>query len=116
MSAIPFDRKIVSISPKRQITIPQKYFKMLGFENEAECILRGNELVIKPVQILSDSEFSEQILEELIDSGLSGHELLEAFKAKQADVKYAVKNMIAEAKKVAEGKAEYATMDDVFKE
>jgi hypothetical protein len=24
--------------------------------------------------------------------------------------------MIAEAKKVAEGKAEYATMDDVFKE
>ena len=59
MSAIPFDRKIVSISPKRQITIPQKYFKMLGFENEAECILRGNELVIKPVQILSDSEFSQ---------------------------------------------------------
>ena len=116
MSAIPFDRKIVSISPKRQITIPQKYFKMLGFENEAECILRGNELVLKPVQILSDSEFSEQILEELIDSGLSGHELLEAFKAKQADVKYAVKNMIAEAKNVAEGKAEYATMDDVFKE
>ena len=31
------DRKIVSISSKRQITIPQKFFNLLGFGNEAEC-------------------------------------------------------------------------------
>ena len=44
------ERKKVSISAKRQITIPQKFFTMLGFDNEAECILRGNELVIRPVK------------------------------------------------------------------
>ena len=32
------DRKIISISSKRQITIPQKFFNLLGFENEAECV------------------------------------------------------------------------------
>ena len=34
--------KKVSISAKRQITIPQKFFALLGFENEAECAIRGN--------------------------------------------------------------------------
>ena len=31
------ERKKVSISAKRQITIPQKFFTMLGFDDEAEC-------------------------------------------------------------------------------
>ena len=44
------ERKKVSISAKRQITIPQKFFTTLGFDDEAECILRGNELVIRPVK------------------------------------------------------------------
>ena len=30
------DKKTVSISSKRQITIPLKFFNKLGFENEAE--------------------------------------------------------------------------------
>ena len=45
----PMERKRVAISAKRQITIPQKYFKSLGFDTEAECIVRGNELVLRPV-------------------------------------------------------------------
>lgn len=44
------ESKKVSISSKRQITIPQKFFTLLGFNTEAECIMRGNELVLRPVK------------------------------------------------------------------
>ena len=77
------ERKKVSISAKRQITIPQKFFTMLGFDDEAECILRGNELVIRPVKESSGGEFAEQILTDLVKRGLSGDELIKAFKAEQ---------------------------------
>ena len=36
------NRKILSISSKRQITIPQKFYQTLGFGDEAECVMRGN--------------------------------------------------------------------------
>ena len=42
---VPMEMKKVSISAKRQITIPQKFFTMLGFDTEAECIVRGNDLL-----------------------------------------------------------------------
>ena len=52
------EKKIVSISSKRQITIPQKFFTMLGFTNEAECMVRGNELVIRPARQYAGGEFA----------------------------------------------------------
>lgn len=65
------DIKKVSISAKRQITIPQKFFTLLGFDDEAECVVRGNELVIRPVRNNSGGEFAEQILADLIAEGLN---------------------------------------------
>lgn len=111
---IMMDKKIVSISSKRQITIPQKFFSMLGFTNEAECIVRGNELVIRPVRSNSGGEFAEQILADLIAQGLSGNELLKEFKCAQAKVRPSVEAMIAEADEVALGKGEYYSYDDIF--
>lgn len=108
------DKKIVSISSKRQITIPQKFFSMLGFSDEAECVVRGNELVIRPVKCNYGGEFAEQILAELIKDGLSGDELLKEFKTKQAQVRPAVEAMIQEAQDVAIGVGEYSTYDDIF--
>ena len=108
------EKKIVSISSKRQITIPQKFFAMLGFTDEAECIVRGNELVIRPARQNAGGEFAEQILAELIAQGLSGDALLRAFKAKQAQVRPAVEAMIAEAEDAAHGIGEYSTYDDIF--
>ena len=55
------DRKVLSISSKRQITIPQKFYQTLGFGNEAECIVHGNELIIRPVKTVSGGEFAEQM-------------------------------------------------------
>lgn len=65
------NRKVLSVSAKRQITIPQKFFQTLGFGDKAEYILCDNELVIRPIKTLSEEEFSEQILTELIEEGLS---------------------------------------------
>ena len=108
------EKKIVSISSKRQITIPQKFFTMLGFSDEAECILKGNELVIRPARQYACGEFAEQILAELIKQGVSGEELLRQFKIKQAQVRPAVEAMIAEAEEAARGSGEYSTYDDIF--
>ena len=108
------EKKIVSISSKRQLTIPQKFFTLLGFADEAEWVCRGNELVIRPVRTSSGGEFAEQILAELIKEGLSGDKLLQEFKARQAKVRPAVEAMIAEAGEAALGNGEYYTYDDVF--
>ncbi|MBR1739785.1 MAG: AbrB/MazE/SpoVT family DNA-binding domain-containing protein [Ruminococcus sp.] len=110
------ERKIVSISSKRQITIPQKFFTLLGFGDTAECIVKNNELVIRPVAVSAGGEFAEQILAELITQGLSGNELLEAFRKKQAQVRPAVEAMISDAEDAAQGKGEYSTYDEIFSE
>lgn len=108
------DKKRVSISSKRQITIPQKYYTLLGFEDTAECVVRGNELVIRPVHSNSGGEFSEQILADLIAEGLTGNDLLEKFRERQTQVRPAVEAMIAEAENAANGNADYSTYEDIF--
>jgi hypothetical protein len=108
------EKKFVSISSKRQITIPQKYFNLLGFGNTAECVLRGDELVLRPVRESSGGEFAEQILSDLIAQGLSGEALLTAFRETQAKVRPAVEAMLEDAKAVAAGQGEYFTYDDIF--
>jgi bifunctional DNA-binding transcriptional regulator/antitoxin component of YhaV-PrlF toxin-antitoxin module len=108
------NRKVLSISSKRQITIPQKFYQTLGFGDEAECVMRGDELIIRPIKTISGGEFAEQILAELIEEGLSGEALLSGFKERQAQIRPAVEAMLSDAEEVAEGKGDFATYDDVF--
>lgn len=112
---ISMEKKKVSISSKRQITIPQKFFSVLGFDTEAECMIRGNELVIRPVRT-NTGEFAEQILEDLIQQGYSGSDLLERFKRAQKEVRPAVEALLAEAEKAAASKSEYVSYEEVFGE
>ncbi len=114
LKGIPMEIKKVSISAKRQITIPQKFYTMLGFGEEAECVVRGNELVIRPVKEQAGGEFAEQILADLISQGYSGEELLKRFKKMQREIRPAVENMLAEAKKAACSETAYYSYDDVF--
>ncbi len=111
---IPMEMKKVSISAKRQITIPQKFFTMLGFDTEAECIVRGSELVLRPVKTKSGGEFAEQILADLIAEGYSGEDLLNRFKQAQTQVRPAVEKMLLDAEKAASSEIEYASYDDIF--
>ena len=111
---VSMDMKRVSISAKRQITIPQKFFTMLGFDTEAECIVRGNELVLRPVKANSGGEFAEQILADLIAQGYSGKELLDRFKEEQKKIRPAVEKMLVEAQRAAASESEYFSYEDVF--
>lgn len=111
---VPMEMKKLSISAKRQITIPQKFFTMLGFDTEAECTVRGNELVIRPARANTGGEFAEQILADLIANGYSGNDLLERFKKAQGQVRPAVEAMLVDAEQVASSKSGHISYEDVF--
>ena len=107
------DRKIISVSPKRQITIPLKYFEELNIDNEVECLLKGNSIIIRPLRGDS-SEFAEEILKDLVSQGFSGEELIEEFKKKTKEIKGAISAILEEADKIATGELPSATMEDIF--
>ena len=110
------ERKIISVSSKRQLTIPQKYYDLLGFDNEAECVLQADSLIIKPLQSTSTSEFSEQILADLISQGLEGAELLSAFKEQSKSIRPAVQKLIKETDEFAKSGKGSISLDELFGE
>ena len=109
------ERKIIRVSDKRQITIPLKYYELLGFGHEAECTLQENQIVIRPLQE-SREEFSEEILADLISEGYNGEELLAKFSEIRRKIKPAIDTLIREADEIAEGKRESPTLSEVFPE
>ena len=114
MTNVLNEQKRVSITSKRQFTIPQKFFSALGFDKEAICTLGDGMLIIQPAAPINSGEFSEQILAELIEEGYSGKKLLDEFKKRQARIRPAVESLIEEAKLVAQGKGDYSSYDDIF--
>ena len=113
-SGASIERKIISVSTKRQLTIPQKYFEALGFGNEAECILQKGGLLIRPVREANSGEFAVEILADLISQGYEGTELLEKFTQYSRAVRPAVEKMMKEAYEyVKSGKGE-ATRAELF--
>lgn len=109
------EQKRVTITSKRQFTIPQKFYTELGFDREAVCTMGDGMLIIQPASHVSGGgEFAEQILTDLIAEGFSGQELLDEFKTRQAKVRPAVETMLEAAKAAALGAGEYSTYDDIF--
>ena len=111
---VAMNRKTIRISEKRQLTIPQKFFEALGFTTEAECILRGNEIVLRPVNEQGGGEFADQLLADLIKQGLSGDQLLAEFKKTQKKIRPAVETMLTQAEQAARGEGESYSYNDVF--
>lgn len=108
------EQKRVTISSKRQFTIPQKFYSELGFEREAVCTMADGMLIIEPASHISGGEFAENILADLIAEGYSGQNLLNEFKKRQVKVRPAVEVLLEKAKGAARGKGEYATYDEIF--
>lgn len=108
------ERKTIRVSTKRQIAIPQKYFEELGFKDEAECILNGSELCIRPISKQGGGEFAEQIPADLIKKGFSEEDLLEQFKIAQRKVRPAVEKLIKEADAIASSGDTTPSLDDLF--
>ena len=93
------ESKRISVSRKRQITIPQSFYEKLNIGEEVECIMTNSEIIIRPVR--QDTEFAEDILKDLIAKGLQGEQLLDEFKKTRANIRPAIKRMIDEAELVA---------------
>jgi len=111
---IKAEQKIISVSVKRQLTIPQKFFNVLGFGNEAECILQDDGLLIRPVRVSDGNEFSEQILSDLISQGYEGQQLLRKFKEYSRAVRPAVLEMLEDNKAFVESGKGKISMDEIF--
>jgi len=109
----PAMRKRISVSQKRQITIPIDFFNALGVGTEVECIVREGALVIRPVRD-DGGTFDEEILADLIAQGFSGNELLAKFKQTRRKIRPAVEALLDEAKQAAAGQANALSYDEVF--
>lgn len=107
------DRKIISVSKKRQITIPLQFYKHLGLGNEVECFLEDGRIVIQPLH-REPSEFSVEILKDLVSQGYSGDELVKQFEVQSKNIKRAVTNMLEEADAIAAGERSAANFNDIF--
>ncbi|MGM0365797.1 MAG: AbrB/MazE/SpoVT family DNA-binding domain-containing protein [Actinomycetota bacterium] len=106
-------KKRISVSPKRQITIPIEFFNQLGIEKEVYCYIQNNAIAIRPVNEAA-GDFDEQILADLISQGFSGNELLTRFKDMRHSIRPAAESLLEEAYLAAEGKAPFNTYQDVF--
>jgi antitoxin component of MazEF toxin-antitoxin module len=105
--------RIIRVSEKRQITIPMQYYKSLGLSDQVECSLEDGALVIRPLT-RNSSEFSVEILKDLIAQGFSGDELIRKFAEQSLRIKKAVQSLLAEADDIASGKQQSVGMADVF--
>lgn len=95
------ERRIIHISGKRQITIPQKFFEAMHMGDTAECILNDGSITIRPFRENTGGEFAEQILKDLIGQGYEGQALLDKFKDVNKKIRPAVETLIAEAEDIA---------------
>ncbi|MTI96042.1 MAG: AbrB/MazE/SpoVT family DNA-binding domain-containing protein [Firmicutes bacterium] len=111
---MPYDKRRIHISSKRQITIPAKYFEALGLSKEVDCIYAKDMLILTPVK--NQDAFSEEILADLIAQGYSGEELLTEFKKINRQVRPAVEQLIEEADAIAEAASHnyHDPTDEVF--
>ncbi|TJX15157.1 AbrB/MazE/SpoVT family DNA-binding domain-containing protein [Tissierella creatinini] len=105
--------KIISVSKKRQITIPLDFYKKLDLSKEVECSLEDGKIIIQPLH-KDTSEFSVEILKDLVSQGYSGNELVEKFETQSKGIKNAITNMREEADAIAAGEKPAATFDDIF--
>lgn len=107
------DRKIISVSRKRQITIPLQFYKQLGLGSEVECLLEDGKIIIQPLH-RGSSEFSVEILRDLVSQGYCGDELVEEFETQSNNIKRAVTHILEEADSIAAGEKPAASFDDIF--
>ncbi|WP_234031585.1 AbrB/MazE/SpoVT family DNA-binding domain-containing protein [Lentibacillus cibarius] len=96
----PSGAKQISVSEKRQITIPKRFYEKLGMTESLICELRGDEIVLRPAP--TDADFSQEILKDLIQEGYEGEQLLKCFQKRKAQIRPAVESLITEADEVAQ--------------
>ena len=110
------NKRRISVSAKRQITIPIEFFKKLGIGKEVECYMDGDQMIVRAVEPERSGEFAEEILADLIAQGYQGNDLMERFRKMNRSISSAASGLIEEADKIAAGEVASATMADLFGE
>lgn len=108
--------KRISVSEKRQITIPKEYFDALNIGSQIECSMSDNCIIIKPVDESGLDEFSEYILEDIIKEGYKNKEILKEFINRRKKLREAAKKFNKDIDNEIKDTKKLATFDDVFKE
>ena len=107
------DRKIISVSRKRQITIPLQFYNQLDLGSEVECLLEDGKIIIQPL-LRESNGFSVEILRDLVSQGYSGDELVKQFESQSNNIKGAITNMLEEADAIAAGEKPAASFEEIF--
>lgn len=110
---INMESRVIRISSKKQITIPQAFYEKLGLGREAECILKGDELIIRRLDKAND-DYSDLILQDLVRQGYTGDELVKEFRKMKAGIRSAAQRMIDDA--VSLSKKDTRDRESVHKE
>lgn len=92
------ESQVVKISSKRQITIPAKLYREMGFKDYAALRWTKDGLLIQPLKVEDDDDLTESILRYLIEQGYEGEELIEQYKIVKPQ-------MVSLARKVDEAEA-----------
>lgn len=106
-------KKIISISKRRQITIPLHFYNHLKLGSEVECSLDAGAIVIRPTH-RGSTEFSVEILKDLIEQGYSGDQLVKQFEIKNGEIKNAIASMLEEADSIVAGKKPASNLEEIF--
>jgi|UPI000550D89A bifunctional DNA-binding transcriptional regulator/antitoxin component of YhaV-PrlF toxin-antitoxin module len=110
---IDMESRIIKVSSKKQITIPQVFYEKLGLGREVECILKGDELIIRRHDKAND-DYSDLILQDLVNQGYAGDELVKEFRKMKARIRIAAQELIDDAVSLA--KKDTRDRDAVHKE
>lgn len=102
--------KRISVSKKRQMTIPKEFYDALHIDGEVNCEIIEDAIVIKPIH--KGYDFSEEILADLIKEGFEGNALLKEFTYRKSQLNPALHRMIEETR----DNKSYSNIDDFFDE
>ena len=95
----------LKISSKRQLTIPAKAYREVGFSDYALCTWTAEGLLIQPLQV-DDEADSAYILSQLVDAGYEGEQLIEAYEQARKDLRAFTADLEEAERDIAEGRTE----------
>ncbi|WP_074954025.1 AbrB/MazE/SpoVT family DNA-binding domain-containing protein [Alicyclobacillus macrosporangiidus] len=93
--------KYVRITGKRQVTIPKDFFDQLRMGSVLRAYVEDGRLVMEPVRVEDPMDFTQEIINDLADEGLTGEELKKEFARRREGMLAAMKKLVEESRKEA---------------
>jgi len=103
--------KRVAVSSKRQISIPKEFYQDLNIQEEIIMEKVGNRLIIRPSDYDNYVDFTEEILQDLIEEGYPKECLVEKLKERKTNMYPALKRLITDKEN-----EESVSLDELFSE